>query len=116
MIDAKAKMLLKVEPSCDEVTVCPKCGSKLYQEVWEEESKVYLACDQTGCNYETKTEYEYIKYKFTYRDEFTTEVIARNIEEALERIDSATWRRTPYYLWPEYLEARYHPVYEVGPS
>jgi len=108
--------MLKIRLSYNESTICPKCGSRLYQEVWEDEKKVYLVCEQNGCGYETIVEYEYIKFNFIYRDEFTTDVIARNIKEAMEKIDDANWKRTPFYLWKDYLEAQYYPFCELNQS
>jgi uncharacterized pyridoxamine 5'-phosphate oxidase family protein len=107
------KTMLKVELSCDELMICPKCGSQLCQEVLEAEKKVYVVCEESGCAYEATIEYESIEFRFTYRDEFTTEVTARNIEEALKRIEQVNWKRTPYYLWRDYLEARYYPSVQI---
>ena len=106
--------MLKINLSYEESTICPKCGAILYQEVWEDEKKVYLMCEKDDCDYETIIEYEYIKYSIIYRDEFTTDVIARNIEEAMEKIDHTNWKRTSFSLWKDYLEAQYFPFYELN--
>lgn len=105
--------MLRVELYYQSRTICPMCEAQLYQEIWEDESKVYLVCERSGCDYQAIVKYEYIKFSFTYRDEFTTEVIAKNIEEALGKIDDATWKRTGYNLWKDYLDARYYPVFEL---
>ena len=108
--------MLKINLLYNENVICPKCGFELHQEVWEDEKKVYLVCDQNSCDYETIVEYEYVKYNFIYRDEFTTDVIARNIEEAMEKIDDANWKRTPFNLWKDYLEVKCYPFYELNQS
>jgi len=98
---------MEVEFSCEERTICPECGAQLYQEVWEDERKVYLLCEENGCDYENIVEYRDIKFRVTYRDEFKAEVVAENLEEAIRKLDDVTWKRTCHYLWRDYLSARY---------
>ena len=113
MADYCVKVLAKTELCSDKSITCPNCGSQVYDEVWEDERKVYLVCEQKGCDFEAIIEYEYVKFTFRYRDEFTTEILDRSLEEALDKINSASWRRTGWSLWEEYLEVRYQPDYEL---
>jgi uncharacterized pyridoxamine 5'-phosphate oxidase family protein len=104
--------MIKISLAYEESTICPECEAILYQEVWEDEKKLYLVCEQDGCDYERLISYENIKFTFTYRDEFTTDVMARNIEEAMEKIDDVNWKRTSSSLWKDYLQAEYFPFCE----
>lgn len=92
---------------------CPKCGALLYREVWESERKVYVVCEQGDCGYEDLLEYEYLKFSFGYRDEFTTEITAKSVEDAIKELDNATWKRTGYDIWQDYLSGEYVPVFEL---
>lgn len=99
-----------IEASQEHEEVCPRCGDKVYVEVWEDKRLVYLACENKDCEYEATCEYELQKYRFTYRDEFTTEVEARDFDEARRKIEDVEWKRTAYDLWDDYLDAVYRPV------
>jgi len=100
--------------SYEQSTICPKCGASLYQEVWESEHKVYGLCEKSDCGYEGVLSYEYLKFTFVYRDEFTTEITAKNLEDAIKQLDNAAWKRTGYHLWQDYLSAEYSPVCELN--
>ena len=90
--------------------MCPKCGSYLCQELVENGGKFHLFCEEGDCEYDKILEPERIRFHFTYRDEFTTEVVAKNLEEAMKQIDDAAWQRTGYGLWNEYLEVECEPI------
>lgn len=103
----------EVKLSCERALTCPQCGAYLYQEVLEDEKKVNLFCQENGCNYENIAKYECLRFSFTYRDEFTTEVVAKNLDEAMKKLDHANWQRTVHELWEEYLDVEYNPIFEV---
>ncbi|MHC4648264.1 MAG: hypothetical protein ACYTBJ_22620 [Planctomycetota bacterium] len=101
-----------MELSYEETHTCPRCSAKLYVEVLDEEKKIYLLCEQEGCEYEGTIEYECARFCFTYREEFCTEVVAKDIEEARRKIEGANWTATGCGLWEDYLEVEYSPVHK----
>ena len=103
----------KTEVSHEVLRKCPRCSALLYEEVCEDEKTIYLVCEKNGCGYQKKIKYEHLKFSFTYRDEFTTEVVAKNIEEAIKKIESVDWKRTGYDLWEDYLDVEYSPVVKL---
>lgn len=102
--------MFKIELCCEEKIQCPKCGTELYQELHEDERKIYLLCQAENCGYEKTVIYDETQFNFVYRDEFYTEIIAKNLEEAMNELDNAIWKRTDYDLWHDYLEVEYKPI------
>ncbi len=103
----------KIEASSGILRKCPRCGAELYEEIWEDKKTIYLVCEKDGCGYEKTMKYKHLKFSFTYRDEFTTVVVAKNIEEARKKIESVDWKRAEYDLWEEYLDVEYSPVVKL---
>ncbi|MGA2322897.1 MAG: hypothetical protein ABSG22_03520 [Sedimentisphaerales bacterium] len=102
-----------IEVSSKVLRKCPRCSAQLYEEVYEDEKTIYLVCEKNGCGYEKKIKYKHLKFSFTYRDEFTTDVVAKNIEEAMKKIESVDWKRTDCDLWEDYLDVEYSPVVKL---
>ena len=100
----------EIEISNEKQLMCPKCGAPLCQQWLEYGSKFHLFCEEGDCKYEETIQPERIRFSFKYRDEFTTEVVAKNLEEAMKKIDDSNWRRTIFGLWNEYLEVECDPV------
>jgi predicted nucleic acid-binding Zn-ribbon protein len=103
----------KTEVSREVLRKCPRCGAKLYEEIREDKKTLYLVCEKDGCGYEKTVKYKCMKFSFTYRDEFTTEVVAKNMEEAKKKIENIDWKRTGYDLWEDYLDVEYSPVVKL---
>lgn len=100
--------------SREKINVCPKCGSMLHEEVYENISSLYLSCIKPGCGYEHEIKYHNMKFKFVYREEFVTEIVAKSLEEAIKKLDHVTWRRTDWYLWDDYFDVTYYPDYKLN--
>jgi len=103
--------MLKMELCCEEEIQCPKCGAELYQKLYKDERKIYLVCEVENCGYEKTVTYDKTQFNFVYRDEFYTEIIAENLEEAIKKLDNAIWKRTDFNLWQDYFEVKYKPIY-----
>jgi hypothetical protein len=104
---------IAIELTQAQTVTCPKCGNQLCQEIDENKRKVILWCEKRGCNFGRDVRYKYLSFRFVYRDEFTTEITARTLEDAIKKLDSAVWQRSSLDLWHEYLEVKYYPVIKL---
>lgn len=104
--------MIEFDYPCDSPNICPEYGAYLHKELLKDENKIVLTCQVGCCSYEKTERYSHLSFTFVYRDEFITKVKAKNLEEAIEKIETANWQRTVYSLWNEYLDFDYEPVLE----
>jgi len=105
--------MIAVELIETQTAICPKCGGELCQEINEDKRTVTLWCEKAGCHFGRDVKYKYLTFKFVYRDEFTTEITAQTLDDAIKKLDSVAWQRSDFDLWHEYLEAKYYPVIKL---
>jgi len=92
---------------------CPRCGTWMDVEICEDKQMAYLTCASEDCGYETKRKYKLLKFYFTYKYEFTTQVEARNYDEARQRAQNANWQPIGLDLLDDCLDVEYCPVFKA---